>query len=224
MQTYSGADMQRVTSIEPQKAKKERVNLFLDGAFAFSISAALASMAGLHEGKELTPEEVERLKHEDLLHRSLDNALRYLEPRPRSEAEVRTRLRRQGFDSSTVQRVIEKLKEQELIDDAGFARFWCENRENFRPRSRSFVEFELRQKGVDSETAAEITAQLDDERSAYKAAQKKASALAGLDSQSFRKRLSAFLRRRGFSYEVINRTVNRVWQEQTKENSTTNIA
>ncbi len=215
--------MKRVTGIECQKARKGRVNLFLDGAFAFSISADLVSMAGLHEGKELTPEEVERLKHDDLLHRSLNNALRYLGPRPRSEAEVRTRLRRQGFDSSTIQQVIEKLKEQELIDDAGFARFWCENRENFRPRSRRFVEFELRQKGVDPETAADVTAQLDDEHSAYKAALKKADTLAGLDLQSFRKRLSAFLRQRGFSYEVINRTVNRVWQEQTKENSTSNI-
>ena len=216
--------MKKVTGIECQKAKKGKVNLFLDGAFAFSLNAALVSMAGLHEGKELTPEEVERLKNEDLFHRSLNNALRYLGPRPRSEAELRTRLRRQGFDSNTIQHAIEKLKEQALIDDAGFARFWCENRENFRPRSRRFVEFELRQKGVDAETAAGITAQLDDERNAYKAAQKKAVALAGLDFQSFCKRLSAFLRQRGFSHEVINRTVNRVWQEQTKENSTRNIA
>lgn len=224
MQTYSEADMKKVTGIECQKAKKGRVNLFLDGTFAFSLSAALASVAGIHEGKELTPEEVERLKNEDLFHRSLNNALRYLGPRPRSEAELRTRLRRQGFDSNTIQRVIEKLKEQALIDDAGFARFWCENRENFRPRSRRFVEFELRQKGVDAETAAESTAQLDDESNAYRAAQKKVGSLAGLDFQSFYKRLSAFLRQRGFSYEVINHTVNRLWQEQTKENSTSNIA
>jgi len=216
--------MKRVTAIETQKAKKGRVNLFLDGAFAFSLSVPVASTAGLHEGQELTSKEVEELKNDDLLHRSLNSALRYLSPRPRSETEVRNRLRRQGFEAHTIQQVITKLKEQKLIDDADFARFWRENRENFRPRSRRFIEFELRQKGVDAETAAEITAGLDDELNAYKAAQKKLGSLKGLDYHNFRNRLSAFLKQRGFSYEVINRIINRVWQEQTSQNSISNTA
>jgi regulatory protein len=215
--------MKRVTAIETQKAKRGRVNLFLDGAYAFSLSVPVASMAGLHEGQELTSKEVEKLKNDDLLQRSLHSALRYLSPRPRSETEVRTRLRRQGFDADTIQQVIDRLKEQKLIDDADFARFWRENRENFRPRSRRFIEFELRQKGVDAETATEVTAGLDDELNAYRAAQRKAWSLKGLDYHNFRNRLSAFLKQRGFSYEVINRITNRVWQEQTNQNSTSNI-
>lgn len=216
--------MKRVTAIETQKAKKGRVNLFLDGAYAFSLSIPVTSAAGLHEGQELTSKEVEKLQNDDLLHRSLNSALRYLSPRPRSETEVRNRLRRQGYDADTIQQVIDKLKEQKLIDDADFARFWRENRENFRPRSRRFIEFELRQKGVDAETAAEITAGLDDELNAYRAAQRKAGSLKGLDYQNFRNRLSAFLKQRGFSYELINRTINRVWQEQTSQNSISNTA
>jgi len=212
--------MKRVTAIETQKTKKGRVNLFLDGAFAFSLSIPVASMAGLREGQELTSKEVEELKNDDLLHRSLNSALRFLGPRPRSETEVRNRLRRQGFEAHTIQQVIAKLKEQKLIDDADFARFWRENRENFRPRSRRFIEFELRQKGVDAETATEVTEGLDDELNAYRAAQRKTATLAGLDYHNFRNRLSAFLKQRGFSYEVINRIINRVWQEQTNNSST----
>jgi regulatory protein len=215
--------MKRVTSIETQKAKRGRVNLFLDGAYAFSLSVPVASMAGLHEGQELTSKEVEKLQNDDLLHRSLNSALRYLSPRPRSETEVRNRLRRQDYDADTIQQVIDKLKEQKLIDDADFARFWRENRENFRPRSRRFIEFELRQKGVDADTASGVTEGLDEELNAYRAAQKKSSSLKGQDYHNFRNRLSAFLRQRGFSYEVISCTVNRVWQEQTNLNSTSNI-
>lgn len=216
--------MKRVTAIETQKAKRGRVNLFLDGAYAFSLSVPVASMAGLHEGQELTSKEVEKLQNDDLLHRSLNSALRYLSPRPRSETEVRNRLRRQGYDADTIQQVIDKLKEQKLIDDADFARFWRENRENFRPRSRRFIEFELRQKGVDAETTVAVTEGLDDELNAYRAAQKKTAVLAGLNYQDFVKRLSVFLRQRGFSYEVINCTVNRAWQEQTSQNSISNTA
>jgi regulatory protein len=214
--------MKRITSIETQKAKKGRVNLFLDGAYAFSLSVPVASMAGIREGQELTSKEVEKLQNDDLLHRSLNSALRYLGPRPRSETEVRNRLRRQGFDADTIQKVIDRLKEQKLINDADFARFWCDNRENFKPRSRRFIEFELRQKGVEAEIAAEATEGLDDELNAYRAAQRKAGSLKGLDYSNFRNRLAAFLKQRGFSYEVINSTINRIWQEQTVQNSIPN--
>jgi regulatory protein len=206
--------MKTITAIEPQKTQKGRFNLFLDGAFAFSISIPTATAVGLQEGQKLSPAEIEKLKNAELLHRSLNTALRFLSPRPRSEAEIRSRLRRQGYDTEIIQQVIARLKEQKLVDDTLFAQFWRDNRENFKPRSRRLIEAELKQKGVDAETIAEATASFDDELGAYKAAQRKAISLSGLDYPGFRKRLGTFLRQRGFSYELINRTIERIWQEQ----------
>jgi regulatory protein len=206
--------MKTVTAIESQKTQKGRVNVFLDGVFAFSISIPVAATIGLQEGQKLSSNEIDKLKNAELFHRSLNSALKFLDPRPRSEAEIRARLRRHGYDVDIIQQVIDKLKEQKLVDDAAFARFWRENRESFKPRSRRFIEVELRQKGVDAETIAEATETVDDEIAAYKAAQRKAISLSGLDYLSFRKRLGTFLRQRGFSYEVINTIIERVWQEQ----------
>lgn len=208
--------MNAVTAIESQKRRKGRVNVFLDGGFAFSLSLPVAAEVRLHQGQMLSPSDIERLKSADLLHRSLDSALKYLSPRPRSEAEIRAQLHRHGFDADTIQQVLTKLKEQRLVDDAAFARFWRENRENFRPRSRRVLELELRQKGVDAETVANATAGVDDELGAYRAAQRKARSLAGLDYSSFRKRLGTLLKQRGFDYELVNCTIDRVWQEQVK--------
>jgi regulatory protein len=206
--------MKTITAIESQKAQKGRLNLFLDGAFAFSISIHVAATVGLQEGQKLSSTEIENLKNAELLHRSLNSALRFLSPRPRSEAEIKTRLRRHGYDVDIIQQVIDKLKEQKLVDDTAFAQFWRENRENFKPRSRRLIEVELKQKGVNAEIIAEATDMVDDEIGAYKAAQRKAISLTGLDYLSFRKRLGTFLRQRGFPYEVINMTIERVWQEQ----------
>jgi len=206
--------MKTVTAIEPQKAQKGRVNIFLDGGFAFSLSTIVVAEVGLQEGQKLALSDIERLKKADSLHRSFNSALRYLSPRPRSEAEVRARLRRHGFDADTIQEVVAKLREQRLVDDVSFARFWRENREHFKPRSRRLIDLELRQKGVDAETVAEATSGIDDELGAYRAAKRKAGSLAGLDYPSFRKRLGAFLRQRGFAYGLINLTIERVWQEQ----------
>ncbi len=206
--------MKTITAIESQKAQRGRVNVFLDGAFAFSISNPVAATIGLQEGQKLSSTEIEKLKNAEQFHRSLNSALRFLSPRPRSEAEIKIRLRRHGYETNVIQQVLDRLKEQKLVDDNAFAQYWRENRESFKPRSRRLIEMELKQKGVDAETIAETTEMVDDDSAAYKAAQRKAIALAGLDYPNFRKRLGTFLRQRGFSYEVINTTIERVWQEQ----------
>ena len=206
--------MNTVTSIEGQMGRKARVNVFLDGAYSFSLSHPLATEFGLHVGQTLSPAELEELDRSDLLGRCLKSALRYLQPRPRSESEIETRLRRFGFNADIIQQTLAKLRAQRLVDDVAFAEFWRENREHFRPRSRRALELELRQKGIDPETVAETLEPIDDELSAYRAAQRKARSLAGLDYPNFRRRLGTFLRRRGFAFELIHHTVDQVWRER----------
>lgn len=208
--------MNTVTVVETRK-NRQGVKVILDGGSAFSLSLAVAAEAGLHKGQTLSIPEIERLKSTDQLHRSLNSALRYMSPRPRSEVEIRTRLSRHRFDTETIQKVLAELKKQGLVDDVAFAQFWRENRENFRPRSRRLMELELKQKGVDAEIIAKATIDVDDDQGAYRAAQKKARSLSGLDYPSFRKRMGSFLKRRGFDYELINRIIDRIWQEQSSE-------
>ncbi len=107
-----------------------------------------------------------------------------------------------------------KLREQGLVDDAVFAQFWKENRESFSPRSQRLTSLELRRKGVGSELIDQVFAAVDDGDSAYRAALGRVRRLPLSDYQGFRRRLGEYLRRRGFNYEVINHTVERVWQEQ----------
>lgn len=208
--------MNTVTVVETRK-NRQGVKVILDEGSAFSLSLAVAAEAGLHKGQTLSIPEIERLKSTDQLHRSLNSALRYMSPRPRSEVEIRTRLSRHGFDTETIQKVLAELKKQGLVDDVAFAQFWRENRENFRPRSRRLMELELKQKGVDAEIIAEATIDVDDDQGAYRAAQKKARSLSGLDYPSFRKRMGSFLKQRGFYYELSNRIIDRIWQEQSSE-------
>jgi regulatory protein len=188
----------------------------MDRSSTFSLGSTVAAEAGLHKGQMLSSSEIKKLKGLDRYQYSLNIALKYMSFRPRSEMEIKTRLNNHGFEKATIQQVLAKLKELGLVDDASFARFWRENRENFRPRSRRLIELELKQKGVESETIAEITKDVDDETGVYQAALRKTRSLSGLDYSSFRKRLGSFLKRRGFDYELINRTIDHVWQEQGK--------
>jgi len=143
-------------------------------------------------------------------------ALRYLRHRPRSEAELRNQLDQRGFDCQHVEQVLSQLREKGLTNDPTFARLWVESRESSGPRSRAMLQRELREKGIDVQTISEAIESVDEESGAYRLAQKKAKAIAILDYASFRNKLFGVLRRRGFSYEICERTVNQIWQEQGK--------
>ena len=206
--------MPTITALLPKVRRRYTLDLYLDGAFALSLHRTLAQEASLFVGRELSPEEATFLTEREGFRSALDAAYRFLAYRPRSEAEVRGRLRRRKVDPGLIEQAVAKLKDQRLIDDAAFAHQWTENRAGHSPRGRKLVRWELRQKGIESELADEATAELDDEAAAYQAAARRASRGTAGDYQTFRKRLSDFLLRRGFGYDVAARTVERLWRER----------
>jgi len=209
--------MKRITAIRSGRGRRKRVNIFLDGKFAFSLEAEVAIKEDLKVGQELTADQIGALARSDQFHRCLNATARYLSYRPRSEFELRQRLHQHGFNGDSVEAVLTKLKEQGLVDDLAFAQFWKDNRESFSPRSQWLTRLELRRKGVADDIIDQVVDAVDDDNSAYRAAMSKACSLPLSDYQSFRRRLGEYLRRRGFGYGVISHTVERVWQEQGGE-------
>ncbi|MDP2919280.1 MAG: regulatory protein RecX, partial [Dehalococcoidia bacterium] len=206
--------MSTITALRTGKQDKKRVNLFLDGKFAFSLETDKVAREGLRVGLELTGDRLDALLGSLKLSRCLDAAYRYLSYRPRSEAELRERLGRRGFPAEHISAALDKLKEQGLLDDAAFARFWAENRATFRPRSRAITRRELHQKGVPEEVIREAVSEIDEVESAYRAALSKVRRFSQFEYPEFRQRLGEFLRRRGFNYDIINRTIKKVWEER----------
>lgn len=206
--------MKTVTAIQPQRGgSRGRVDVFLDGSFAFSLSSPVVAEAGLHTGKALSPSEVKSLRRADSEERLWSQALRLLGVRPRSRAELRDRLLRGGADRAIVGRVLRRLEAQGLVDDGAFARFWAESRHAFNPRSPRLLSLELRQKGVPPEAIAQAVEGVDEDEEALRAARRRLRGLQGLGYAEFRRRLGARLRRRGFGYETIARIIDRIWGE-----------
>jgi len=209
--------MSTITALRTGKRAAERVNLFLDGRFAFSLERDEVARERLKVGLELSGQRLQELTDAMKLNRCLNAAYRYLSYRPRSEAELRLRLQRRGFPAEHIEAVMAKLREQGLLNDEEFARFWVENRAAFRPRSRGLTRSELRKKGVSEEAIHQAVSEMDEPEAAYRAALGKTRRLSGLEYPEFRQRLGEFLRRRGFTYETIDRAVKRAWEEREKE-------
>ncbi|MCH8206874.1 MAG: regulatory protein RecX [Chloroflexi bacterium] len=154
------------------------------------------------------------MNDDEAFKRAMAAALRFLSYRPRSAAEVRSRLRRR-FPHSLAERVIESLAEQSLVDDSKFARMWRDSRDSTNPRSAMAIRRELLSKGVSRDIADEATREVDDRDSAYRAGIKHARRLEEADFRTFRRRLWGYLMRRGFSGSLVRDTVARLWDERS---------
>ncbi|MGH2443328.1 MAG: regulatory protein RecX [Chloroflexota bacterium] len=208
----------QITTLEPQVRHAGRWNVSLDGRFAFGADESVVLAEGLAVGMELTEDDVARIQARESEQRLLDAAIRFLTPRPRSRIEVRRRLlrphpKRPTPSPEAVERMLDRLEQQGLLNDRDFAGFWVENRERFSPRSARALGQELRQRGVDRETANEMADPDRDDARARSAGRQRLRSLAGLDYETFRSRLSSFLLRRGFSYGVVRETVRHLWEE-----------
>ncbi|MCB8936245.1 MAG: RecX family transcriptional regulator [Candidatus Promineofilum sp.] len=203
--------MGTITALTAQVKNPDRVNVFIDGAFA--VGLALSVAAGLRIGQEISQSELEQLDQRDEVHRARERVLRLLARRPYSSAEISRYLRRHQMDDEIIQNVIDDLTEAKLIDDDAFAAYWVEQRETFRPRSRLALRQELSQKGVEREIVAEALSDVDEIDAARRVARKQAGRWRGLAEAEWRTKMTRYLMRHGYPYDVVSEVVTETWLE-----------
>lgn len=202
-----------ITALRFQKMDRDRVNVYLDGQFAFALPALVA--ARLHPGQALDEAEIAALQAIEAETSAYDRAVRFLGYRPRSIAEVRQYLLEHAVPASVAETVIQRLQQAGYLDDEGFARFWVDNRQQFRPRGERALRQELRRKGVDDAIIDAAIARVggDEEEAAYALVRSRCQRWRDLERRAFWQKGAAFLARRGYAYEVIETVLRRLWQE-----------
>ncbi|MCA1554059.1 MAG: RecX family transcriptional regulator, partial [Chloroflexi bacterium] len=183
----------------------------LDEKFAFGLATIIA--ARLKVGQTLGDEEIRRLRAMDEIEEAYNKSLNYLSYRPRSRAEIEKYLKDKKVSDEGRAQVLERLARAQFLDDEQFAQYWVENREQFAPRGKRALRSELRQKGISDVDAQAVLEDVDEQSSAYQAAQKRAARMAGMEGDLFYRRLSGFLARRGFGYDVVKAVVAKLWSE-----------
>jgi len=147
------------------------------------------------------------LKKEDKrnLNRAREYALRLLEYRERSEQEIKERMARKNYNERLIKSTIESLKNHNLVNDRRFARMWAESCLR-RSYGRWKVQTDLNKKGIDKEIVEEVLresySKVDEVQIALALIQKKWPSLKKEENALLR-RVSEFLKRRGFPFEVI---------------------
>ena len=209
-----------IPALYPARRRAGQIELEIDGMPLGPLPEQEVARHSLSVGHQLDEATLAALRRASGLAQALALANGYLAHRPRSEAEVRQRLRRAHLDDEIIAAAIQALVAQGLLDDRRFATLWVESRASFSPRSSRALEVELRQKGVDRDSIDEVLAGAgtDDAAMAIEAGRKRLRAFGALDEDTFRQRMSGYLGRRGFAYDVVRQAVETLWEE-AKETS-----
>ena len=207
-----------ITSIEEQARTRKhlgtRVNVFINDRFSFALDAELVTRYALEAGVVLDAERLQELLEEDGDAKAYARALYYLGFRPRAAQEIRERLRRDEWPDTVIERVIERLQNEKLLNDAAFAALWVENRTLFKPRGSRALRQELRIKGVEKEEIETVLPDADEElANAVAALSSKERQWQRLEGREREQKMLAWLQRRGFPFGVARSAIKQFDEE-----------
>jgi regulatory protein len=215
--------MPTITAITPNARKPGRFAVHIDGRSDFTLSIEAIERLRLALGTVVDDRTAHDVEREAAVLATYDRALDMLASRARASAELRRLLVRKGEPTDQVNVVIDRLLTAGLLDDALFARQFARSKALGAGLSRRRLRQELARKGVardvSDEAIEEVLAEenIDDSASIERVARKKLRTLSRLDIATQRRRLYAFLARRGYDVDDIARVLREVMQESAGE-------
>lgn len=139
-----------ISKAEVQAKNKNRVNIFIDGEYSFSVNAELCILHKLKTGASISEQEIEKIKCEDSKKQAASMALNYIVKRRKTELETKKYLSTKGFDENSIFYAVNKLKEYGYLDDASYALDFVSYHNELGKYGPKMIEQKLKQKGVPS--------------------------------------------------------------------------
>lgn len=148
-------------------------------------------------------------------------ALKLISIRPRSQKEISDKLQmfagRHRIPREIIEKVHSYLLDKNFINDHDFVKWWIEQRQAFRPKGKIVLRLELLAKGVDRDSIDEELNTENEEKSEYQSAlnllRKKSLKWNNLGILQKKKKMSDFLLRRGFSFEIVYQAIDSLLQK-----------
>lgn len=192
----------RITKLKQGVRDENRVNVFVDGKFVFSLDISQVVDFKLKVGQEISKEELSELEKASEFGKLYQRTLEWVLIRPRCERETYDYLKKKTFekrlDENYIGSIIEKLEDKKYLDDLKFAEWYVENRFVKKGVSRRRLEVELVKKGISREIINQVFSESErnDETEILKIIEKKR---AKYDDE----KLIQYLVRQGFPYELV---------------------
>lgn len=216
--------MKKITRITTQKRNAHRYNIFIsDGPgekYGFSVDEDILVEFNLRKGLELDEVMMNKLMHQDTLHKSYSKVISYLGYRMRTEKEIRDYLVKDEVDEEHIEKIIDMLNERNLIDDQEFAMMFVRSRIQTTTKGPGIVKQELRAKGVSNAYAMHATELYTYDVQYEKTSKLVEKRLRRNSKDSFtkqRQQIQALLMRNGFDGDVIQDVLRDIDDEKDSD-------
>ncbi|MBU5257031.1 regulatory protein RecX [Tissierella praeacuta] len=204
----------KITSIEPQR-NKNRVNIYVDNIFSIGIDEELRYKYKLEIGMEVNDAFIKEVLEAEERNKVLNHALNLLSYRQRSENEIYTALKRKGFEDSHIEYAMNYCRENRYLDDKDFAQSFIKDKTNLNKLGPKRIRYELILKGISKDIIDELLIVDYEEQYeiAMEIALKKLKSYKNDDYNSIYRKLSGFLQRKGYSYDIISKVVKDILKD-----------
>ena len=198
--------MGKITKIEQQKKKKNRVNVYIDGEFSLGLYKDTVVEYHLYENKEITQSEISLIKEFEVITDVKEKVRNYISYRERSKKEIKDYLTNKGIKEEVSKKVLADFEKAYLIDDHRFARAWIKDRNKNNPKGNFALKMELKNKGIEEAEIEDLLKCVDEKQNARKVLEK-AFRKYGKKKTS-KKKILEYLKRRGFEIEIALEMLN----------------
>ncbi|MCR1949623.1 MULTISPECIES: recombination regulator RecX [unclassified Clostridium] len=205
--------MNIITKIEVQKRNKERVNIYIDNEYSFSLSAELVYKEGLKINEKIDLEKMKSIAKEDNYMKCKNAALRIVEKSYKSEKELKDKLLLKGYDNLTIDKTLSFLKEYNFLSDTNYVKMYVKDRSRLQGKKK--IKYDLIKKGINDNLIEREISNIDEEEEkevAYNMALKKYNVLSKRESDKYKlsQKIYRFLLSKGYDYDTVSYVVKRV--------------
>ena len=203
--------MNIITKMEISKRNKERINIYIDEEYAFSISAELVYKENLKVKDKVDVQLLKKLSDEDNYIKCKNTALKIIERTYKSEKELAERLELKGYDSHIIKRTINFMKEYNLLNDNSYATMYVKDKSKIAGKRK----YTLLQKGINENIIENELEKLDNnelKNAAYEMALKKYKVISKREADEYKlmQKLYRFLMGKGYDYDLIKDVVKSI--------------
>ena len=201
-----------ITDITPQKKKKDRYNIYIDGEYTASLGASVCAVHHIKKGETIDEDTFRAAIFEDNTQYAFDSALHLLAHKMRTRAELIKRLAGKGIGDDAISAALDKLAAYGYVDDGQYAKEYIESAINAAKLGRKAVMYKLKEKGLGDDVIADALLAYTDELEKDIAEQnisKLVRRYQNDDAKKRRQKIFAALARHGFDYDIINTILNK---------------
>ncbi len=210
--------MKKITEIKENKKNENRVSIFSEGEFLVACDKELIYKHQMKVGDPVDENLLKELSLEDDYIKAREVGLRQLEHSFKTEKQVKDKLIQFEFTEETIERVIEKLREYNLLDDKKYAELFL--KEKLRTRGLRKASYELAQKGIPKELISEMAMEMDttnmEESSCMAHGKKKYDQLVKREKDEYKlkNKLFTYLSSKGYNFDLIKSCLSEIMGEE----------